>query len=135
MPQFSAKSLERLKTCDHQIQMVFNEVIKERECIVICGARTLAEQQAAFKGGFSKLDGINKKSKHQVSKEQPLSLAIDVLPPKRVNGKITIDWNDVKGHTDFANFVLKKAAELNVKLVWGGNWKTFKDRPHYQLEG
>ena len=126
MPQFTAKSLERLKTCDHQIQLVFNEVIKERACIVICGARTLAEQQAAFKGGFSKLDGINKKSKHQVSKEQPLSQAIDALPAP-------LNWNDTKGHADFANLVLKKAAELNVKLIWGGNWKTFKDRPHYEL--
>ena len=126
MPQFTAKSLERLKTCDHQIQLVFNEVIKERACIVICGARTLEEQQAAFKGGFSKLDGVNKKSKHQVSKDQPLSRAIDALPAP-------LNWNDAKGHTDFANFVLKKAAELNVNLVWGGNWKTFKDRPHYEL--
>lgn len=133
MTQFTAKSLERLKTCEYQIQMIFNEVIKERACIVICGARTLAEQQAAFKGGFSKLDGINKKSKHQVSKEQPLSRAIDVLPAKSVRGRLTLDWNDVKEHTDFANFVLKKAAELNVKLIWGGNWKTFKDRPHYEL--
>lgn len=128
MPQFTSQSLARLKTCDPQIQMVFNEVIKERACIVICGARTLAEQQAAFKGGFSKLDGVNKKSKHQVSKEQPLSQAIDALPTP-------LDWNDSKGHTDFANFVLKKAAELNVALEWGGNWQTFKDRPHFQLKG
>jgi len=126
MPQFTAKSRERLATCEPAIQLVFNEVIKERACIVICGARTLAEQQAAFRGGFSKLDGIKKKSRHQVSKEQPLSRAIDALPAP-------LNWNDAKGHKEFADFVLAKARELNVNLIWGGNWKSFPDRPHFEL--
>jgi len=127
MYSFSKTSKARLATCHLDIQKVLNEVIKEKDCTIICGARTLKEQQKAFAGGFSKIDGVTKKSKHQVSKEKPLSLAVDVLP-------YPIDWQDVKGHTEFAGFVLSKAKTLGVELEWGGDWKTFKDRPHFQLK-
>lgn len=126
MAKFSKISKSRLETCHEQIQLVMNEVIKTRDCVIICGARTQEEQQAAFKGGFSKIDGITKRSKHQIGEDRPKSLAVDTLP-------YPINWNDVKGHTEFARFVLATAAKLNVKLVWGGDWKTFKDRPHFEL--
>jgi hypothetical protein len=30
--------------------------------------------------------------------------------------------------------VFKNAAdELNIPIVWGGDWKSFKDGPHYEL--
>lgn len=126
MPSFSKRSAERLATCHPSLQKVFNEVIKTNDCTIICGARTLAEQQAAFKGGFSKLDGIKKKSKHQISKEQPLSLAVDALP-------YPIDWNDKKGHDEFAKIVKAVANRLGVKIKWGGDFKNFRDAPHWEL--
>lgn len=124
---FSKTSAARLATCHPDIQKIWNEVIKKKDCTIICGARTLEEQKKAFAGGFSKLDGVTKKSEHQVSKEKPLSTAIDSLP-------YPLDWNDVKGHTEFARFVLAKAKSLGISLAWGGDWKTFKDRPHFQLK-
>ncbi len=30
--------------------------------------------------------------------------------------------------------MLKAAAELGVKITWGGTWKTLVDMPHYQIE-
>jgi peptidoglycan LD-endopeptidase CwlK len=126
MPQYSNTSKARLASCHPKLQAVFNEVIKERDCIIICGARTQAEQQKAFAGGFSKIDGVSKRSMHQIGSDRPKSLAVDVLP-------YPLNWNDVKGHTEFARFVLATAQRLGVNLVWGGNWKTFKDRPHYEL--
>ena len=30
---------------------------------------------------------------------------------------------------------MKQAAkELGVNIVWGGDWKSFKDGPHFQIE-
>lgn len=26
------------------------------------------------------------------------------------------------------------AAELNVPIIWGGDWRTFKDGPHFELD-
>lgn len=125
MPKFSKASAAKLATCHPDLQKLFNEVIKEKDCTIICGARTLEEQQKAFKGGFSKLDGIIKKSKHQISKEQPLSLAVDVLP-------FPIKWDDELGHRIFADYVKFIAKKLNIKISWGGDWK-FVDRPHWQI--
>ena len=126
MPKFSKASAAKLATCHPDLQKIFNDIIQLRDCTIICGARTLEEQQKAFKGGFSKLDGIKKKSKHQISKEQPLSLAVDVLPSP-------IKWDDVKGHEDFARAVKAVAQNYKIKIVWGGDFKSFIDRPHYEL--
>jgi len=126
MPKFSKSSAEKLATCHPDLQKIFNNLIQTHDCTIICGARTLEDQQKAFKGGFSKLDGIKKKSKHQISKEQPLSLAVDVLP-------CPIDWNDVDGHANFARAVRATAEHFKIKIIWGGDFKKFSDRPHYEL--
>lgn len=128
MPQFSRQSKKKLETCHADLQRLCNELIKEIDFIIICGARTLEDQQKAYNEGFSKIDGIKKKSMHQISKDRPKSLAVDMLP-------YPLNWNDAKGHKEFADKVLKKAADLGIKIVWGGNWKTFKDRPHFELSG
>lgn len=126
MFKFSKSSTKRLDTCHPDLQKLFREVIKHHDCTIICGARTLEEQQKAFKGGFSKLDGINKKSKHQVDASTPLSLAVDVLP-------YPINWNDRKGHDEFAKNVKEIAKRINVNVRWGGDFKSFRDAPHWEL--
>lgn len=127
MPKFSKASAAKLATCHPDLQKIFNEIIKTHDCTIICGARTLEEQQKAFRGGFSKIDGITKKSEHQISEEKPLSTAIDVLP-------YPINWNDEKSHVNFARAVKATAEHFKIRIEWGGDWKTFKDRPHYQLK-
>lgn len=126
MPKFSKASAAKLATCHPDLQKIFNDIIQTRDCVVICGARTLEEQQKAFKGGFSKLDGIKKKSKHQISKEQPLSLAVDVLP-------YPLKWDDEEGHNKFALAVKVAAEHHGIKIVWGGDFKSFRDAPHWEL--
>lgn len=126
MPNFSDASKSKLNTCHPDLQRIFNDIIQTRDCTIICGARTLEDQQKAFKGGFSKIDGIKRKSMHQISKERPLSLAVDVLP-------YPIKWDDKKGHEDFARAVKATAEHLGIKIFWGGDWKSFSDRPHYEL--
>lgn len=126
MPKFSIKSKEKLETCIPQIQQLFYEVIKERDCTIICGARSLEDQQKAFNGGFSKIDGIIKKSYHQIDKNNILSRAVDVLP-------YPINWNDTKGHEDFALYVFSVACKLKISIEWGGLWKSFKDYAHWQI--
>lgn len=126
MPKFSKASAAKLATCHPDLQRLFNEIIKTRDCTIICGARTLEDQQKAFKGGFSKIDGITKKSKHQISKEQPLSFAVDVLP-------YPLDWNDRRGHDNFALAVKATAEQLKIKVRWGGDFKGFRDAPHWEV--
>jgi len=126
MAKFSKASAAKLATCHPDLQKIFNDIIQTRDCTIICGARTLEEQQKAFTGGFSKIDGIKNKSMHQVSPERPLSLAVDALP-------YPINWEDKKGHEDFARAVKATAEHHKIKIVWGGDWQNFKDRPHFEL--
>ena len=47
-----------------------------------------------------------------------------------VSGEIRWDW---PLYYKIADAMKQAAAELEVPLEWGGDWKTFKDGPHFQL--
>lgn len=130
MPKVGEQSLKRLDTCDERIQKVLNEVIKHYDFMILEGTRTVEQQQQYYKEGKSKLDGINKKSKHQ---SYP-SLAVDIAP-------YPIDWNDSKRFYYLAGLVIATANSMGIKLRWGGDWdsdgdfkdNTFNDLPHFEL--
>lgn len=54
--------------------------------------------------------------------------AVDISP--LVNGTVSWEW---KYYYPMAEAMKKAAAELGVSIVWGGDWKTFKDAPHFEL--
>lgn len=47
-----------------------------------------------------------------------------------VDGTFSWDW---KHYYKIAEAVKQAAKELEVSIEWGGDWKTFKDAPHWQL--
>ncbi len=120
MPTFSKLSLERLATCHPLLQDVARAAIKRVDFLVACGRRGEQEQNEAFARGFSKLKFPN--SKHNKTP----SLAMDLVP-------WPVDWNDVKRFEALAKIVKEEAAKLGVAISWGGDWKKFRDRPHYEL--
>lgn len=122
MPKFSANSTKRLATCHPKLQQLFNEVIKEADCSVLCGFRNKREQEEAFTSGNSMLNWP--KSKHN----QVPSLAVDVIP-------YPIDWRDTPRFIEFAELVKKKAKELGIRIRCGADFPKFKDYPHYELTG
>lgn len=124
---FSKTSRSRLETCHDELQRLFNEVIKHKDCSILEGARSDERQAELYFQGKSQLDGVFKKSNHQVTKDKPKSFAVDVMP-------YPIDWGDLKGHAEFAAFVFEAAVKLDIKIKWGGNWKKFKDNPHWELD-
>jgi peptidoglycan LD-endopeptidase CwlK len=89
------------------------------------GLRTADEQNELFKKKRSKCNGYTNKSMHQSG------LAFDIfiyLPDK------TASWDKEK-LTEVATHILKIAKEnFNVELNWGGNWKNWKDYPHFQMD-
>jgi peptidoglycan L-alanyl-D-glutamate endopeptidase CwlK len=121
MPSFSDSSKSKLSTCHPKLQALFNEVIKYRDCIILCGHRGQAEQIEAYQNGRSKVKWPN--SKHN---KKP-SLAVDVAP-------YPIDWQDKERFIRFAGFVEGVASQMGIKIKWGGDFSTFFDGPHFQLE-
>ncbi len=136
MPKFSQKSIDKLKTCHPDLQLLFIEVVKHFDCTILCGRRTKEEQNEAFRTRKSKLEWPD--SLHNTEFEE-LSMAADAAP-------YPLDWRleDKKNYARwyfFAGFVLGVAAQLGLDIVWGGDWdrdtdlsdQTFDDLVHFQV--
>ncbi len=87
------------------------------------GARDTKRQEMLVKSGAS----TTKNSRH-IPGQDGLSKAVDLVAI--VDGKVSWSWK----HYEMINAEMQKAArELGVTVEWGGDWKTFKDGPHFQL--
>jgi peptidoglycan L-alanyl-D-glutamate endopeptidase CwlK len=134
MRALDATSKQRLLGCDSKLQLLFTEAIKESPYTfkITCGLRTVAEQQSLYAIGRSKagkivtmIDGIKKKSKHNYNP----SLAVDIAIIDE-NNKLT--WQE-KYYIIVSNHVKEVAKNLKINIKWGGDFKSFKDYPHYEL--
>ena len=86
--------------------------------IVTCGLRTLAEQKVLVAKGASK----TMRSRHLTGHAVDLAATIA--------GKVRWDW---PLYDRLAKAMKAAAKAEKVAVEWGGDWKTFKDGPHYQL--
>ena len=121
MPAFSPKSLAQLATAVEPLQRLFNAVIADgHDCTVIIGHRDQPTQDECCRTGHSKTPWPT--SKHNTSPSQ----AVDVMP-------CPIDWDDSSAHHYFASIVKAKAFDLGIKVRWGGTFKRFVDKPHWEL--
>ena len=84
---------------------------------VIEGLRTKERQAELMKQGFTRT--LN--SRHIIGE------AVDIVP-------LPVDWNNPKPFALVAEAMKKAADELGAKITWGGDWKSFVDLPHYQIE-
>jgi peptidoglycan L-alanyl-D-glutamate endopeptidase CwlK len=87
---------------------------------VVQGLRTFAEQNALYAKGRTKSGKIVTKARGGYSYHN-YGLAIDVAEIK--NGKViwNTQWNKIVP-------IAKKYG-----FEWGGSWKSFKDKPHFQI--
>ena len=63
------------------------------------------------------------KSKHNMKP----SLAVDVAP-------YPIDFKDILRFVMFSDLVKMVAKQLGIDVVWGGDWRSFKDYVHWELK-
>lgn len=118
---FSHKSKKTLAQCHPDLQRIAKELIKEMDVTVICGHRNEADQNAAFRNGYSKL-------KFPMSKHNKTpSLAMDVCPYNK-----GIDWEDIAAFELMCERIEKIAERLDVKIRLGRDF-SFKDYPHIEL--
>jgi peptidoglycan L-alanyl-D-glutamate endopeptidase CwlK len=86
--------------------------------MVLEGLRTPARQKQLVAKGASK----TMRSRHLTGH------AVDIAP--LLGGKVSWDW---PLYHRLAPIVKRAAAAENVPVEWGGDWRTFKDGPHWQL--
>lgn len=92
--------------------------ISEIDFKITEGRRTEARQRELLAAGAT----TTMRSRHLTGH------AVDVAA--LVAGKVRWDW---PLYGKIAVAMKQAAAECNVPIVWGGDWKTFKDGPHFEL--
>ena len=86
---------------------------------VVEGRRSKVRQRQLVKIGASR----TMRSRHLTGH------AVDLAP--WVDGTVRWDW---PLFYPIARAMKQAAKELDVKIRWGGDWKHFKDGPHFQLQ-
>jgi len=135
---YSKNSLKNLKTCDFILRFLFTRVLKNFDHSITEGARGKELQNKYFEEGASKVQWPDSLHNRVDAHGNPCSLAIHAVP-------YPLDWEDRERFTLLAGYVLQEAAELEIPLVWGGDWKgrnllnkneykrPFDDLAHYEV--
>ena len=100
--------------------------ISPLDFVVIEGVRTLARQRKLLAAGAT----TTLKSRHLAHPDDGLSRAVDIAPIEP-GGKVAFHW---PLYHRLAAAVKAAAVAENVAIVWGADWKSFKDGPHFELD-
>lgn len=91
--------------------------ITEQDFTVLEGVRNINRQRELFKAGKS----TTMNSRHLTGH------AVDLAP-------WPIDWEDLSRFELVADAMKQASEELDVPVIWGGDWRTFYDGPHFELD-
>ena len=116
----SQRSLKNLEGVHADLVLVVKKALEitSVDFVVTEGLRSAEKQKQLVKSGASR----TKNSRHLTGH------AVDVAA--WVDEKVSWDW---KYYENIASAFKKAANELCVEVEWGGDWKGFKDGPHFQL--
>lgn len=120
--KFSKRSLDNLNGVHPDLRRVVERALRESpvDFIVIEGLRTEARQRQLVASGASRTMNSRHLTGH----------AVDLLPIGP-NGKAEFAW---PLYERLAPAVKKAAEAEGVAIVWGGDWETFRDGPHFELD-
>lgn len=144
----SDASIEKMKGVHPKLIELMKKAIGDSpyDFKIIQGLRTAEYQNSLYQQGrtkpgkiVTKLDGYSRKSNHQ-AKSDGYGHAVDIA----VCGHYDQNGGYVKYTTDAEMFDNKKLVEISMhvkaaakkmglEIVWGGDWKTLYDTPHYEL--
>lgn len=120
MFRLSERSLSRLEGVHPDLVRVIKRAIQITECdfAVLEGLRSRERQKELVAQGSSK----TMNSRHLTGHAADLGAWVD--------GTISWDWTH---YYKIAEAMKQAADELDIFIEWGGDWKSFKDGPHWQL--
>ncbi len=124
--QLSQRSLTRLVGVHPDLVEIVKLAIQRTavDFTVVEGVRTVAQQREYVARGASQT-----MASYHLPQADGLGHAVDLAP--LVGG--AIPWNNWQAFADLAGVVKACAAEQGVPVEWGGDWKSFKDGPHFQI--
>lgn len=144
MFKFGAKSLNKLASCETDLQLIALESIKAStvDFGINEGHRTVERQKELFDKGWSRIDGISKKGKHNYFPSKAFDVKIYVI------GRPELTYDKI--HLAYVGGVILTVAQrlydeglISHELRWGGNWdgdsellydQNLQDLPHFELK-
>ncbi len=117
--RLSRRSLDRLQGVHPDLVRVVQRAIRITpiDFVVLEGLRTEARQRELVAAGASR----TMRSRHLTGH------AVDIAPWV---GTVRWDW---PLFDQLAPAIKQAASEEGVPVTWGGDWRTFKDGPHWEL--
>ena len=123
MRSYSQRSLNSLHGIHPALRRVIDRALQESplDFAVIEGLRTKERQEQLVASGASQTMNSRHLTGH----------AVDLLPIDPATGRGDFSWPlyDLLGPA-----VKKAAAREGVPIIWGGDWRSFKDGPHFELD-
>jgi peptidoglycan L-alanyl-D-glutamate endopeptidase CwlK len=114
------RSLSRLEGVHPDLVRVVKKAaaLSDLDFTVLEGLRTIDRQRKLVAEGASKTMNSRHLTGH----------AVDLAP--LIDGNVSWDW---PLYRRLAKIVKSAAADEKVPLQWGGDWRAFKDGPHWEL--
>ena len=117
--KLGTRSLQSLSGVHPDMVAVVKRAIEitEVDFTVIEGIRHINRQRELLKAGKS----TTMNSRHITGH------AVDMVP-------WPVDWEDLERFEAMSEAMKTAAEELEIPIVWGGDWKSFYDAPHFELD-
>ena len=134
MRSWSQRSLNNMKGLHPDLILVLNSALQTspHDFVVTEGLRTLDRQKELVRIGASK----TLKSRH-LKQADGYGHAFDFYAMVDTNsdGKISFEeMSSVRLMLSIADAIKTAAKEKNVAITYGGDWRKFKDYPHFELD-
>ena len=128
MWKYSSRSLTNLHGIHPDLRRVMDRALQEAPFgfLVTEGLRTIVRQRELVRVGASKT--LN--SRHLTGHAVDLVPYVDIDKDGKVEVEEMYAW---PLYHKLAPAIKAAAAKEKVDIVWGGDWRTFKDGPHWEL--
>lgn len=113
------RSIDKMQGIKLDLIRVIEKASDKTSFIVTEGLRSVERQKMLVQAGKSK----TMNSYHITGDAVDLAVMVD--------GKISWDFKEYK---KLADVIKEVAKDEGVEIEWGGDWKSFKDGPHFQLK-
>lgn len=129
MKQWDTRSLRNLQGIHPDLRKVMDRALQEAPFVFVVteGLRTLERQRELVRIGASKT--LN--SRHLTGHAVDLVPFVDIDKDGKVETEEMYAW---PLYNKLAPVIKAAALKEGVDIVWGGDWKKFRDGPHWELD-
>lgn len=128
MRSWSQRSLKSMEGIHPDLRRVLDDALQgsPHDFVITEGLRSIARQKEMVRIGASK----TMNSRHITGHAVDLYGWIDIDADGTVE---FVEMSNVHILTAISNAIKASATKLGVPIIWGGDWRKFRDLPHFEL--